>query len=443
MTADVSHIGRYSVESVLGRGAMGVVYRAHDPDIDRAVAIKLIRADLLDGEDRANYVARFRREAQAAARCMHPNVVTIFDFATHEGNPFLAMEFIDGVSLARARPRGTRLGADDAAFLILQVLDALGAAHAMGVVHRDIKPANILLVGGNRVKVTDFGISRLENAGLTQAGEAIGTPSYMSPEQCRGDPVDARSDLFSAGAVLYEMLAGDRPFAGPTITEVMQKLLHDPPPDLATRGVMISPALQGVLDRALAKAPQDRFTSAAEMAAALRQAVATDTAPEDRTIILPVASAPASTTPGPGSATGSTATGGFDRELLGTLERKLAQYVGPIAHYLVQNAVRDADNPETLLATLAGNIENPADRASFRAAAAQLRAPTLSMTSLGIGPAERETAEKALAHFIGPVARVLVKRESTRAVSVSDLWQRLAAHIEKESDRTDFLRRRS
>jgi len=266
MSAIPDKIGRYRIEAVLGRGAMGVIYKAHDPEIDRPVAIKLIRADLLDGENRADYLVRFRREAQAAGRCAHPNIVAIYDFAMHEGNPFLAMEFVEGVSLSQARERGTEFEVADAVFVMLQVLDALGAAHAMGIVHRDIKPANIMLVGGSRVKVTDFGISRFDSSDLTQDGSVVGTPSYMSPEQYQGLAVDARSDLFSTGAVLYELLCGERPFAGRNFVEIGQNLLHADPPDLRERSVAVSPALKSVVDRALAKSPDARYATAAEMA---------------------------------------------------------------------------------------------------------------------------------------------------------------------------------
>jgi serine/threonine-protein kinase len=447
VSEDPTTIGRYRIDAALGRGAMGVVYRAHDPEIDRPVAIKLVRADLLEGDERAAYVARFRREAQAAARCTHPNVVTIYDFATHAGNPFLAMEYVDGVSLARGR--GAALEPAEAVFLIGQVLDALTAAHAMGVVHRDIKPANILLVGGRTVKVTDFGISRFDSAELTQDGATIGTPSYMSPEQCRGGAVDARSDLFSTGAVLYELLCGARPFPGRTITEVMQKVLHEAAVDPASLGMALPADVQAVLDRALAKAPADRFASAGEMAMALRATVAARPPAashnvDDQTVVLAPGAGAALRT---GSGTGTAASGGFDQDLLGTLERRLAHYVGPIARYLVQSAVRQADGVDALTETLAGNIDKPADREAFRREARRLGDPGRAVTPTlvpvaAIADDERAYAVRELARFIGPVASVLVRREAAVAATKADFWQRLAAHIDGDSDRAAFLARR-
>jgi serine/threonine protein kinase len=220
MTDRPEHIGRYRIERVLGRGAMGVVYRAHDPEIDRPVAIKLVRSDLLDGEERETYLVRFRREAQVAGRCAHPNIVAIYDYAIHEGHPFLVMEYVEGESLAQALLRGASFTSGKACDLVLQVLEALTCAHGLGIVHRDVKPANILLVDKGRVKVTDFGVARIDNAMLTQGEFIIGTPSYMAPEQFNGEKVDQRSDLFSTGIVLFELLTGEKLFPGPTFTIV-------------------------------------------------------------------------------------------------------------------------------------------------------------------------------------------------------------------------------
>ncbi|HET8996095.1 MAG TPA: serine/threonine-protein kinase [Acetobacteraceae bacterium] len=336
-------IGRYRVQRLLGQGAMGVVYAAHDPVIDRTVAIKLMRIDLLEGTDRADFVARFQREAQAAARCMHPNIVAVYDFALHEGNPFLAMEFVQGTSLATRLRQGPRFAPEEAVAILRQMLDALGGAHAAGVVHRDVKPANILLLDGNRVKMTDFGIARFDGSELTQTGAVIGTPSYMSPEQCRGDPVDARSDLFSAGAVFYEMLTGERPFGGGNATQVIYRLMQEEPPALVTPHPLMPANLAAVLRRALAKRAADRFASAEAMAAALQ-------APADATVIAPpVSTSPARIAP----------------DEVARAEQALAEYLGPIARVLVKRALPDARSPAALWAALAAHIDGAADRAAF------------------------------------------------------------------------------
>ncbi len=279
-----AQIGRYEVQSVIGRGAMGVIYRAHDPAIDRLVALKLVRADLLSGDEREDYLKRFRQEAQAAGRCMHPNIVAIYDFALHEGNPFLAMEYVQGISLAEALARGTRFRIAEAVYIVRQMLDALACAHALGVVHRDVKPANVLLLASGHVKVTDFGISRIETSHLTQTGSVVGTPSYMSPEQCRAGQVDARSDVFSAGAVLYELLSGERPFSGRTFSQVMHQVMNEDPADIREKVPGLPSPVYAALRRALEKRPEDRFPSAQAMADVLRSNGAAVTA-DDRTVV--------------------------------------------------------------------------------------------------------------------------------------------------------------
>jgi serine/threonine-protein kinase len=327
----------------VGRGAMGVIYQAIDPVIGRKVAIKLIRADILSGDDQADFIARFRREAQAAGRCVHPNIVSIYDFSMHDGNPFLVMEFVEGASLAQVLRQRGRLPPLEAVEVMLQVLAALARAHTVGVVHRDVKPANILLLPDNRVKMTDFGIARFDNSDLTQHGMMIGTLSYMSPEHYRGDDVDARSDLFSAGSVLYEMLTGTRAFTGDSSARVTYRLMNEDPPDIET----LPDGLAGVVRRALAKQPGDRFGSAEEMAAMLR-----GTRPEpdtDFTVVAPVASSGKRITPA-------------ETE---RVERALAEYLGPIAKVLVKRALKTAASPPVLWNALAVHIERETDRAAF------------------------------------------------------------------------------
>jgi len=341
-------IGRYRVERVLGRGAIGVVYLAHDPVIDRKVAIKLVRAELVDEAAHAEYLERFQREAQAAGRCQHPNIVAIYDFALDDANPFLVMEYVDGMNLAEVLRRRGRFTVDAALGVILQVLDALACAHAIGVVHRDVKPANILLTHGERVKVADFGIARLDTSHLTQHGTMIGTPSYMSPEQCVGDPTDTRSDIFSVGAVLYEMLCGRRAFPGHGATGVTYRVVHEAPADLRTLVPGIPPEVESAVRRALAKAPANRFASAQEMSAAVRgggampaMMLSDDTlvAPETRTIITAME--------------------------IERAERVLAIYLGPIAKLLVKRALASAVTSAVLWENLAEHIEREADRAAF------------------------------------------------------------------------------
>jgi serine/threonine-protein kinase len=420
-------IGRYVVERVLGSGAMGVIYKAHDPEIDRDVAVKLIRADLLGGEERDDYIARFRREAMAAGRCIHPNIVALFDSAVYEGNPFLVMEYVDGTSLAQMRASGTRLPVQQSCDIVGQLLDALTAAHDLGVVHRDVKPANILLRSDGRVKVTDFGISRVGMATLSQGAAIVGTPSYMSPEHCRGDAVDARSDLFSVGVVLFELLVGERPFPGPSLTAVMAQVLHAPAPDLQGR---VPAALAEVVRRALAKSADDRFPSAAAMAVALR--AATQRGADDEATI--VAGQPA---------VSAVPSGTMDHGVLDSLQTRLARDIGPIAKMLVGTAALRAPNFEQLCQTLAQNIDDPAQRRAFLR---DMRAGpedhgTASHQAPGVRPAVAELAQAELSRAVGPIARVLVKRALASSHSTAEFWRTLAGHIENATERAAFMRR--
>lgn len=356
-----STIGRYQIIAPLGRGAMGVVYRGHDPEIDRPVAVKLIRTDLLASSERDDYRLRFRQEARAAGRCMHPNIVGLFDVGQHGPDPFLVMEFVEGQALDRAVRPGQHLALADAAALVQQVLAALDCAHRLGVVHRDIKPANLMLTAGGGVKVTDFGISRLGASELTQVGSILGTPGYMSPEQCQGQQVEPRSDLFAVAAILWELLAGQRAFAGSSVGEVVLKLMTQPPPDLAALRPDLPTAVHVWLEQGLAKAPGARFASASAMAAALAVAAGM---PADHTVIMPSAAAPPLPLPawqtmptGPGTALGTP-----DME---ALTRALAVYLGPIAKVLVKRTAPRAQSPAELRTLLAGHIERDADRAAF------------------------------------------------------------------------------
>ena len=420
-------IGRYRIDAELGRGAMGTVFRAHDPEIDRTVAIKLIRADLLEGEARAEYVQRFRQEAQAAARCVHPSIVAIYDFATTgDGNPFLAMEFVPGKPLREAGAPVRKMAVGACVSLMTQLLAALAVAHSVGVVHRDIKPANLLVLPDGRLKVTDFGISRIDSSELTAVGSLIGTPSYMSPEQCRGDPVDARSDLFSAGVVMFELLAGVRPFAGGA-TETMRRLLDAEPADLAPLGPEVPRGLVAFLGQALAKQVERRFQSAAEMAAALERAARTD----DVTVLEPAGKPSVELPP----------------DVRARLEAKLATAIGPIAKHVLRDAAARATGLEQMLEFAGGAIADEAQRARFaREAAAVLRGErslsgTADASGVGFIPAEEVAGiERELVRIIGPIARVLVRRAVPGVGSAAALRGALAVHIERADERAGFLR---
>ena len=268
----ISQLGKYEIRRELGRGAMGVVYEAYDPLIKRRVALKTIRPDQLAGERPDDVVARFRREAQAAGRLSHPNIVSIYECDEEDGTWFIAMEYVDGRELKDCFANDERFRTADIERIMTQILAALDYSHRQGVVHRDIKPANIFLLADGTVKVADFGIAHIESSNLTQVGTVVGTPNYMSPEQIMGLPVDGRSDIFSTGVILYQFLTGERPFAGSSTT-TMQKVLKEEPLAPSTLNVQLPPAIDAVVRKALAKRADDRFQTAQAFAAALQAAM--------------------------------------------------------------------------------------------------------------------------------------------------------------------------
>jgi serine/threonine-protein kinase len=279
----VAQIGRYVVEAEIGRGAMGVVYRAHDPRVSRPVALKTyILPDGLDEAEQEEYRQRFLREAQAAGRLSHPGIVTIYDVeeAPGMGSPFIAMELVEGRSLKEILDEEVTLEPEQALDMALVLAEALHRAHEAGIVHRDIKPANILVREGDGApKIADFGIARLETSTLTRSGESLGSPAYMSPEQFRSEPVDGRSDLFSLAVILYQALCGERPFAGEDMASLAYAVTQETQVPVTRRAEALHPGLDAFFDRALAKDPGERFPDGRSFIRALREARQEETEP--------------------------------------------------------------------------------------------------------------------------------------------------------------------
>jgi hypothetical protein len=246
---------------------MGHVYRARDPILDRQVALKTVAPELLA---KADTLARFQREARAAARLQHPNIVTIYELGEVDGVLFIAMELLEGMDLAQAMGEPRALALTQKLRIVVDICRALDFAHKRGVLHRDVKPANVRLLSDGRVKIVDFGIARLEDSTMTQTGIVLGTPSYMSPEVLRGKPPDHRADMWAAGIVCYELLRGVRPFDAPTIAALVYKIVHEPPPPLDAAALGLPAGIAEIVGRALAKEPADRFRDCAELAGALQ-----------------------------------------------------------------------------------------------------------------------------------------------------------------------------
>jgi serine/threonine-protein kinase len=291
----VQRIGKYEVLGKIGQGAMGEVFRARDPVLNREVAIKRITAGL-DADE--NVRKRFQREAQSAAKLMHPNIIKVYELGFEGEQLFMAMELLDGIDLKHALAR-RKLGLDEKLEIVEQIAAGLAFAHAHEIVHRDLKPANIHILPNGTVKIMDFGLARLAGSEMTSTGMVMGTPHYMSPEQVRGQKADARSDVFALGCVFYELLTGRKPFDAESMHAVLFKVMQEDPPPARDLAPGTPESVLQVLEASLAKNPAERFQNAGDMLAALRharQAVAAGRGHE------PIAVGPAAAgTPGPGA----------------------------------------------------------------------------------------------------------------------------------------------
>src|SRR5512145_824449 len=266
----ISHLGRYEIVGELGQGAMGVVYKATDPLIDRIVAIKTITLSLAQ-EERDEYEARFYQEAKAAGRLSHPNIVTIYDVGRSGDIAYIAMEFLQGRELRDIMNDDQLLPVDQAIDIVAQVASGLAYAHEHGIVHRDIKPSNIMVARDGHVKITDFGIARMASSAVrTQTGMVLGSPKYMSPEQVMGKLADQRSDIFSLGVMLYEMLTGQAPFTGENVNAIMYQTLNSIPQPPSTLNAAVPDMLNFIVAKALAKDLEHRYQNAKDFANDLR-----------------------------------------------------------------------------------------------------------------------------------------------------------------------------
>jgi serine/threonine protein kinase len=435
----VRSIGRYRIEALLGTGAMGEVYRAHDPAIDRLVAIKVVRPELVAGSGGEQLLERFRREARAAGRRFHPNIVAIWDFGDDNGTPFLVMELVEGQSLDQLIKSSGTLPPVRSVSIITQVLSALGFAHTNGIVHRDIKPSNVMVLPGDQVKVADFGIARLEASEFTIVGDLLGTPAYMAPEQLSGGPIDHRTDLFATGVILFEMLTGVKPFRGKSITEIISFMEKRGPEDIRALNPAVPEAMKRVIAKSVAFDPAERYADAAAFSKAVADAM--PGLPGEPQLTANVAQT-------------TSRESSFSADLLREAERDLATFIGPMASIAVRRAVRNASDLLELYELLGRQVADPKDRAEFLArgrqrAAAGLGRPrppparTIERSSASPvkspNPASIMAIESDLTRYIGPIARILVKRELGKFESLAKLCLVLATHIPDERERRAFL----
>jgi len=452
--ADPKRIGKYEIRSALGKGAMGIVYKGYDPTIERFVAIKTIRKDLVDPEVAKQYMARFKNEARAAGRLMHPHIVAVYEYGEDDTVAYIAMEYVEGAGLREHLNRREAFDFAQLVRLLRQLLEALEFAHGRGVVHRDIKPSNLIVSEDGRLKVADFGIARVDTTNLTQAGMIIGTPSYMSPEQCRGLPSDARSDLWSTGVVMYELMTGEKPFRG-TIETIAYKICHEEPPAPSTLSKLKLPAdVDRFVATALAKAPEARFQSAKEFRKALddvaKLSVEVDegmgtTMVNIGTLMLAKPAPP------------------WDDETLRTAELELARALGPMAKLIVRRAAAQTLDRSELCAILSDSISDPESRLRFVVAfnragggqsttgasgvrstgGATTRATTAQGTKTGtvampLEAAYVEHVTNRLAIYIGPIAQVLTRKAARESRSRTEFVRRCADNLGTQ-ERVAFL----
>jgi serine/threonine-protein kinase len=265
-------IGKYAVQAILGKGSTGLVFRGFDPGIKRPVALKVITKSALDPADLEYVIGRFRHEAEAVGRLTHPRIAAIYDFIETDEIACIVMEMVNGKSLAHHLKEVTRYGFKDTWEIIRQVLDGLAYSHGQGVIHRDLKPGNILINDDGRIKITDFGVARIDTSTLTALGDIVGTPHYMAPEQFVGQEATPRTDLYQVGVIVYELITGARPFTGNNV-EILRRVVNERPASPSTLNPKVSWQLDWVVQKALAKEPADRFGSAREFADALKIAL--------------------------------------------------------------------------------------------------------------------------------------------------------------------------
>ena len=439
-------LGKYKIAEVIGASPLATVYKATEPAPERTVALKILRKEGIDPRIAAGAVAKFKSQMLAAERLAHPGIADAYELGEDESVAWLAMEYLAGRGLRDFLTLRLHLALKDTMSIMSQLLAALDFAHANGVVHRDVKPANIIMLLSGRLKLADFGIALIDTFDFSQAGPAAGTPAYMSPERHAGHEADRRSDIFSCGVVLYELLTGSRPFEGPpeAVGEKIRGEPYRPASELNPKG---SPAaLDTVLARALAKNPEDRFPTARDFAGALESAFREGAEPSRPS---ETADADNRTLRREDSSVLLSASLRLSVDDLRALEALFTQHVGPMAKVLLKRAARTATDASMLAGLLAQTIPSESGRKAFMAEALEKLAtaspgaggsPSMRFSRNLIEGAQLDTAALRLARYLGPIARVIAKKTPGRPSDLGAYYRQLAENIPDAADRARFLK---
>lgn len=447
-------IGKYQILETIGKGAMGEVFKARDEVIDRIVAIKVVHPHFVGEEIWEDLQARFHQEAKAAARCLHPNIVAIFDFGQLDDTSYLVMEYIEGADLKDILDANGRFSLVQAIEIMCEVLNGLNFAHNNGVVHRDIKPANIIKLNNGQIKVADFGIARIDSSELTNIGDMVGTPLYMSPEALRGDEVDARSDLYAVALVLLELLTGSKPTTGFVDKESIAEQLSNSSVDIKYHQNFID-----IFLIALHKKPKARYQTAAIFSEKLKtfltetSVLLTDGDDEEdyRTMIQssPLLKQRAATVNEESK---------IDKNILHKLEDSLASYIGPLSSVLVRRATSTCMSTKQVIDELSQHIKNEHDRKEFirkagihtgissgiSKSSSSLHS-SKSMSANNSAPLTIDNQRLALitekfAIYLGPMAPLMIKKMLKKVNSEENLILLLQEKIPQEAEKELFLK---
>ncbi len=456
MSEQPEKIGKYQIKRILGKGAMGVVYEGFDPDIERRVAVKILHPHLITEDGSDEFLARFKREAQAAARCMHPNIVMVMEYATDKDTPYIAMEYVEGTALNDLIRSGKSFSLKQIFSITSQMLKALNAAHSQGIVHRDIKPANVMVLKNGAVKLADFGIARIDNSGeLTQVGVLIGTPRFMAPEQTFGMPADHRADLFAAAMIFYELL-GKLPRDLPLPMSTLPEIDGLPPNNRLNYQQIIPAALVNVITRGLSPKADSRFQDAKEFAFAIKQ-------------VIPQLKSGQNFTEGSSQLEAEHGTQNANKEELSAMQSLLASYIGPTAKTLITHKMRShTTSIDSLAQNLSQEIPNKKEREQFlkrwdnrgleigsdlnsisdvnafnsslnNVDSAHLTQASQTLLTNSIDEDTLIKLRDDYASYVGPMAARLIKRQADNVISLSELVHGLAANIPNSKERDKFI----